>query len=189
MSKTILHEGKFLQLVDKNGWEFVERKNSHGVVGVIAFTTDNNLLLVEQHRIPLCMDTIELPAGLIDRKEIPICAAVRELREETGYAAENAVYLFEGSSSTGLTSETIDIFLATECRKISEGGGIPEEGEKIIVHPVSFEEIDSFLENQEKDGKMIDLKVRMTVAMWKANGGNGIPKPNRWTGSLEVEHA
>lgn len=163
----ILHEGRFLRLIDRNGWECVDRKGICGVVGVIAFTPENQLLLVEQYRIPLGLDTIEIPAGLIDPGETPIFAAARELQEETGYEAPDIEYLFNGSSSTGLTTETMDIFLATNCRKISEGGGLLEGGEKIRVHCVSYEDVDAFLETQEDEGKMIDLKVRLAVAMWE----------------------
>ena len=42
-------------------------------------------VLVKQYRPPLDAYTIELPAGLIDANETPQEAAIRELKEETGY--------------------------------------------------------------------------------------------------------
>jgi len=77
-------------------WESAERqtrpKNSEAdAVGVVAILNDPNssdgpsLLLQKQFRPALNKVTIESPSGLIDEGESPIDAAIRELREETGY--------------------------------------------------------------------------------------------------------
>lgn len=63
-------------------------------VGVIAIlqsaSSDNNrphLLLQKQFRPPVNRVTIEVPSGLIDEGEDIGTAALRELKEETGYIA------------------------------------------------------------------------------------------------------
>ncbi len=45
MSRKTLGTGRFLQLVEVDGWEFVERRNLNGVVAIAATTEDNRFLL------------------------------------------------------------------------------------------------------------------------------------------------
>ncbi len=54
-------------------------------VSVVPVTADGAFVLVRQHRHGVDCDTVEVPGGLIDPGELPDVAAMRELREETGY--------------------------------------------------------------------------------------------------------
>jgi len=71
--------------------------------------------LARQHRPAVGADTWEVPAGLLDPGERadPLGAAQRELREETGYAADDWRLLTREYSSPGFTDEVISIYLAT----------------------------------------------------------------------------
>ena len=51
--------------------------------------------------------TLELPAGLIDAGETPAVAALRELKEETGYVATVRSVSPAACMSPGLTNETV----------------------------------------------------------------------------------
>lgn len=158
----IVAEGKFLDFKKKGTWEYVERKNVSGCIGILAVTDDKKLLFVEQFRIPVNASVIELPAGLAgdiagQESEDLALAARRELWEETGYDATDFEKLCAGPISPGLCTEYIALYRATGLRKTGPGGG--DAHESIIVHEVPVGEITGWLRAREREGCMIDLKV------------------------------
>lgn len=160
--KITLHTGKFLALVKEGHWEYADRTNATGAAIIIAVTENKKLLLVEQYRIPVHARTIELPAGIIGDEpgssdEAHGEAARRELAEETGYKAGRIEAVTHGAACSGLTSETVTLFLATQLRRVGAGGGV--EHEDITVHEVPLAEVHAWLEARAKSGVLIDSKV------------------------------
>jgi len=73
------------------------------------------VVLVNQERPAVKKKTWELPAGLVEvneRDNLQLTAA-RELREETGYLADNWHFLVREYPSPGFSTEPISIYLAT----------------------------------------------------------------------------
>ncbi len=154
-----LYGGKFLTLVREGRWEYCERVNKTGAVMIFSCTPEGNVLLVEEYRPPIGLQSLCFPAGLSgdEGPESDAVAAQRELLEETGYEAAEMRYLFTGPSSPGLTSETVSFYLATGLRKVAQGGGV--DNENITVHEVPLDTIDTWLAEQVAQGKALDPRI------------------------------
>lgn len=155
-------EGKFLRLAKRGRWEYVERVNSSGAVVIVAVTPEDKLLLVEQFRVPLQKNVIELPAGLMgdiagQEHEAMAIAAERELLEETGYHAGNFQELWTGPTTAGLADEIVSFLLATQLEHRTAGGG--DEHEEIVVHEIPMNGIVDHLRSLEAKGLVIDTKI------------------------------
>ncbi|MCE5230133.1 NUDIX hydrolase [bacterium] len=168
--KRVLAEGKYLRLIDDNSWEYVERRVGTNVVGVMAKTNDEKIVLVEQYRASMHAQVIELPSGLVgdedDHNESILKAAERELLEETGYAAREFRKVIEGPSSTGLTNEVVNFIMATGLEKKNGGGGVGNE--KITVHEVPIAEADAWLRKKSESGLCIDPRVYIGLYFLKS---------------------
>lgn len=168
-SVNTIAEGRFLGLYERDTWEFVQRPQAEGVVGILALTPQDEVILVEQFRVPVQSHVIELPAGLIGDEEAhrgePVEeTARRELLEETGYQAGAMRLLLSSPTSAGMTPEITHFFHATELDRINEGGGV--DGENIVVHLVPLAELRAWLAKREEAGLQIDFKIH--AALWLA---------------------
>lgn len=82
----IIAETRFLRLIKRGRWDFVQRVNTTGVVCLFPLTADARVILVEQFRPPVNAPVIEFPAGLAgdlegQEAEALETAALRELVE------------------------------------------------------------------------------------------------------------
>jgi ADP-ribose pyrophosphatase len=161
----ILHSGRFIELVRQDRWEFVRRRNATAVVGIVALTPGGELLLVEQHRIPVGCRVIELPAGLVGDEQADedlLAAAARELAEETGWEPRRCRILGRGPSSAGLSDEVSTLIRASDLVRVGAGGGVA--GEDITVHAIPLANVPTWLTARAEEGALIDHKVH--AALW-----------------------
>lgn len=89
----------------------VETKNA---VVVVAITENNEVVFVKQLREAVGEEIVGLPAGLIEVDENVEEAALRELKEETGYIANKIEKLTEAYASCGYTNEKLYYYVAKD---------------------------------------------------------------------------
>lgn len=157
----IRYKGHHIGISERDGWEYAVRTNASAVVVLVPLTDQDELVLVEQYRIPVQAQVIELPAGLVgdldDPEESLLTAAHRELEEETGFRAGTLTPFLECPSSAGLTDETIAFYLAENLEQVGAGGG--DQSENILVHRVALAGVDEWLVRMMQKGCMLDPKI------------------------------
>jgi len=156
-----VYEGRYLRMVVRGHWEYVERTHAQGMaVIIIAVTPEDRVLFVEQYRVPLQARTIEMPAGLVGDDHASDTleeAARRELIEETGWQAGRVQVLLTGPTSSGMSGERIAFVRATQLTQVGAGGGVG--GEDITVHAVPRAEAPAWLMAKAREGFEVDLKL------------------------------
>lgn len=122
------------------------------------------VLLTRQFRLAAWLNgqqdpLIEACAGLLEGIDAE-SRIMREAEEELGYRLRNLRQVFEVFSSPGILTEKITCFLASysSADKVSQGGGLHQEGEHIEVLEPLLEEAMTLIET----GVIVDAK---TVAL------------------------
>jgi ADP-ribose pyrophosphatase len=157
-------QGRFITVRREGRWEYVGRARNIQAAVILAIE-DGHVLLVEQYRVPLKANCVELPAGLIGDDtagEAVEIAAARELEEETGYRAGHIQPLGRFASSPGMVSETFTLVRATDLVKVGEGGG--DDHENITVHRIALDAVGAFIEEKRGKGAIIDVKILLLLA-------------------------
>lgn len=161
----VVWRGKYVIAKKRGRWEYVSRARNIRAA-VIAAVEDGHVLLVEQYRVPLGRNCLELPAGLIgdgdtQEGEETLVAAGRELEEETGYRAAQLTDVGTYYSSPGMVSECFTMVRATGLTKVSEGGGVDDEN--ITVHRVPLAGLGDFIDSKRAADVAVDVRLLMLL--------------------------
>ena len=119
------------------------------------------VVLVKQFRYPAYANghddlLIEAAAGLLDDAS-PEERIRAEAEEETGYRLHEVRKIFEAYMSPGAITEKIHFFVAEyePSMRVSDGGGLADEGEEIEVLEFSIDEALAMI----ADGRICDAKT------------------------------
>jgi 8-oxo-dGTP pyrophosphatase MutT (NUDIX family) len=124
-------------------------RNSHTVkatvleapdwVNVVALTPEEKVVVVRQYRFGTQETTTEIPAGIVEKDETSQGAAIRELKEETGYSSEEWEYLGYVEPNPAFLNNRCHHWLARN----AEQSTLPEldEGEDLSVIEMGLEEV------------------------------------------------
>jgi ADP-ribose pyrophosphatase len=159
----IVWQGRFIAAKTLGKWEYVSRTRDVSAAVILAID-EGDVILVEQHRVPVGGPCIELPAGLVgdeEEGEAIELAAARELEEETGYRPERIVAMGKFYASPGMSAEYFTLVRAEGLTRVGDGGGV--EGEDIVVHRVPLQQVPGFIERKRAEGYEVDAKLLLLL--------------------------
>lgn len=147
-------------ILDLNGIEKVYtravRKDYSTIVPFVA----NEILVIKSYRYLVDSIQIEIPSGYIDEGESPKEAAIRELKEETGYSAKDVISIGHYTLDYSMFDQRGNLFVAYGLVKVgNQSLGIME---KIDVERMSIKEIKRLL----FEGKIVN--AASIVALYRA---------------------
>jgi len=122
IQRRVVYRGKILNLyvdqvsIPQGGRHIREVVDHCPAVAVVPVLSSGRVVLIRQYRYAVQRTLWEIPAGLVGSGEPIREAAIRELREETGYQAGRLEPLLTIYSSPGFTRERIHLFIARGLR-------------------------------------------------------------------------
>lgn len=161
-----IYEGTIINLrrdkvTVQGGTSYREIIEHNGGAVIAALTEDKKLVMVRQYRKPADKVMLEVPAGKIDPGEMPLEAAVRELKEETGYTASKVEFLTEFYPSVGYSEERLYLYL---CTGLTPGETCFDENEAIEIEEIDLDR----LFKMAMSGELDDAKTIIAILMVKA---------------------
>ncbi len=163
LKSQVIYDGKILKLTRdevecENGLHaYREVVHHHGGVCVLA-VKENQIILVKQFRYPNRIETLEIPAGKLEKDEEPKICAFRELEEETNYRAKDMKRIMKVLPSPGYTSEWLYLNEAIDFQEVSDSLDGDEDEFIDIVHMDIEEAYQKVL-----NGTIVDAKTVIAI--------------------------
>lgn len=149
--------------------KMIKGNNDGSAAVILPITKEKNVVLTVEPRVFTKRTVgVGIPAGYIEAKELGIDAAKRELLEETGYKAKNVFYLGGFYQDMGVSSAFNQIYLATDCEKVSEQN--LDDGEFVRYFECTYEEALELIDMEYIQGS--NALLALTKAKKYMNGGN-----------------
>jgi len=128
-----------------------------GAVAVVPLTQDGKVIVEKQFRYPVHDVILEIPAGKLDSyEEDRLCAAKRELKEETGLTADEWIEMGDYHPAAAYSDERITLYLA---RDLHMGEQKLDADEFLNIEEIPLAE----LVEQVIDGTITDGKTQVAI--------------------------
>jgi len=153
----VLHVKKDSILLPNGSPSFREIIRHIGAVCVIPVLDNGDVVMERQYRYPVDRVILEIPAGKLDSKgENRFSAIQRELREETGYTADQWTEIGPLYPAPAYSDEYITMYLA---QGLHRGDRHLDEDEFLDVHTVPLKD----LVEDVMSGKIADAKTQICI--------------------------
>ncbi|TDB66988.1 NUDIX domain-containing protein [Arundinibacter roseus] len=144
LTDKVVYENPWLKIHHRDVLNPAGKEGIYGVVsfknkaiGVLPLDQENNIYLVGQFRYALNEYSWEIPEGGGPLNELPLEAAKRELKEETGLVAEKWTFLARIHTSNSATDEEGFLYIAEELSQFEQE---PEETEELQLRKIPLSE-------------------------------------------------
>lgn len=125
---------------------------------IVPFASESEIIMVRQYRYALGRETLEIPAGKVDRGEKPEQCARRELLEETGYEAESLTLIYTYAPAIGYSNELIHIFSGHHLTQVDTK---IDQREISSLERLGLEQVRSLI----REGRILDGKTLIGLAL------------------------
>lgn len=114
--------------------QITKRDRNGDAVIIVPILEDNSVCMIIEER-PLTKEEVilEFPAGMVDEGELPVDAALRELKEETGLIPETIEEIEWHYQDQGCSKAIIRTYLATNCKFYEKELEETEKIENVIL--------------------------------------------------------
>lgn len=163
IQRILIYDGKIMQVtreeVELENGEHAYREvvYHHGGVCILA-VKDHQIILVKQFRYPNRIQTIEVPAGKLEKDEDPQDCAFRELEEETNNRARDMKFIMKVLPSPGYTSEWLYLYEAIDFEEVNDALA-GDDDEFIDIIKLDIDEA----YQKVLDGEIVDAKTVIAI--------------------------
>ena len=122
-------------------------------INIIPVTSDNKIIMVKHYRFGNKEITLEIPGGMSEPNEDPKSAAIREMKEETGYTSKNVIEIGSVSPNPALMNNQAITYLAFDVELTSIQN--LDTMEDIEIIEINLEEVPRLIQNKTIDHALV----------------------------------
>ena len=122
-------------------------------INIIPITKEQKVIMIKQYRFGSQDISLEIPGGMVDAEEDALSAAVRELKEETGYGSDEVREIGKISPNPALMSNHAYSYVAYNVEKV--GDQQLDNMEDIEVLEIDLDKIPNLITSGEIDHSLV----------------------------------